>query len=93
MILTPLPNAPRPGMTFSLAMLWSTLGVPYMAPKHELIELTYSPANNRTRTADTLAVKNESSSRKGRRHVAPSVITNIKYKNVLKINAIRKICL
>ena len=32
---TPLPKIPIPGMTFSNAILCKTLGVPYMAPKHD----------------------------------------------------------
>lgn len=54
--LTPCPRNSNPGITFSFAILCRTLGVPYIAPRHELIELTYKPASSSTVTADISAV-------------------------------------
>ena len=66
-------------------MLCNTLGVPYMAPKHELIELTYRPASKRTATAEMSAVIDRFWSRPSLVTVAANVIMNIRYKNVLEI--------
>lgn len=55
-IFTPCPRISSPGITLSLDILCSTLGVPYIAPRHELIELTYKPASKRTFAADISAV-------------------------------------
>lgn len=71
-------------MTFSLAILCKTLGVPYIAPKHELIELTYNPASSKIVTADISAVIEKFFSRASRVTVAARVIINMKYRNVLK---------
>lgn len=82
--LTPCPKASRPGITFSIAMLWSTRGVPYIAPRQELIELTYNPARSNTVTADMSAVIEKFVSNASRVTVAANVIMNIRYRKVLK---------
>lgn len=82
--LTPCPRIANPGITFSLAILCNTLGVPYIAPRHALIELTYSPARSRTLTWDTSAVIERLSRRPCLVTVPASVIMNMRYKTVLK---------
>lgn len=81
-ILTPIPNIPIPGITFSKAIDCSTLGVPYMAPKQLDIEETYSPASSNTRITDTFAAIIKSSNRATLVQVAPRNITKTKYKKV-----------
>ncbi|CAD0194766.1 unnamed protein product [Chrysodeixis includens] len=78
----PCPRNSNPGITFSLAMLCNTLGVPYMAPRHELMELTYRPASSNTVTADISAVIERFFSNPSLVTVHANVIINIKYKNV-----------
>lgn len=73
----------NPGTTFSLAILCNTLGVPYIAPRQELMELTYNPASSSTLTADMSAVMENVCSNASLVTVAANVIMNMRYRNVL----------
>lgn len=84
-ILTPCPSISSPGITFSFAILCKTRGVPYIAPRHELIELTYKPASKRTVAADISVVIEKFVSNASLVTVAANVIINIRYKKVLEI--------